>query len=394
MNRLFSRGIAWTRTALPLLHAAALLVFLAARHVVEAPAGPPSGALTGRVWAAGRDVVSLATEFVPFWFAPLPAWLLTALLARSRAALLSATAPWLVFVVVYGGLFVPRLPHLRQVAPAAAPGQPAVDLRVMTFNLLYVNGAPEELAAAVRRAAPDVLLVQELSPTLATSLDAALRDEYPYRDLRPHPGPEGGGVWSRRPLRVEETWGGVGGVDGVGSAGGASTATGPTRNSLRWQHLSLEHGGRRVHLVNLHLTPPEVYFGTVRRLPVPVYVGQSTAQRRREVDAFVPAVRALAREPLVVAGDLNLTDQTPEYRLLRSTGLRDAYREAGWGFGLTFPAHPKLHLRGLGLPIPSLIRIDYVLHSRHFTTRSAAVLQEVTGSDHRPVVATLRLRPG
>ena len=44
------------------------------------------------------------------------------------------------------------------------------------------------------------------------------------------------------------------------------------------------------------------------------------------------------------------------------------------------------------LPVPSLVRIDYVLHSSHFATRRAWVPHDETGSDHRPVVADLTLR--
>lgn len=367
-------GVRRTVALLPLLHAAPLLLFLWARHAVlgAAPATPPElpALVPARLWSVATGVLALANEFVPFFFLPLPLWLLSAAIARTRVAALAAVVPWLLFLGLYGELFAPRAAHLR-------PTAPGTDIRVMSVNALYANGSPDTLAALVLREAPDVVLVQELSPALAEALDGAFAPHYPHRDLRPHPGPEGGGVWSRHPLRVEETWGGAPDVE---------------RHSLRWQHLSVDVSGRRVELVNLHLNPPGIHLGTVPRFPLPVYAVQFNALRRREVEAFLPALRTLAREPLVVAGDLNLTDQTPEYRGLRGAGLRDAHREAGWGLGLTFPARPKLFSLGAPLPLPSLIRIDYVLHSSHFATRRAWVPHDETGSDHRPVVADLILR--
>ena len=378
---------------LPLLHAVPLLLFLWARHAALGPDAPLAPDLPvpvpERLWSAGTGVLALANEFVPFFFLPLPLWLLTAAVSRTRVGALVSAVPWLLFLGLYGELFAPREAHLRRlVAPVplmeralqrvtGQPATPPVDVRVMSVNVLYANGVPETLAAFVLREAPDIVFVQELSPDVATALDRAIAPHYPHRDLRPHPGPEGGGVWSRHPLRVEETWGGAPDV---------------TRHSLRWQHLSADVSGRRVELVNLHLTPPGIHLGVVPRFPVPVYAAQFNAHREREVEAFVPALRTLAQAPLVVAGDLNLTDQTPEYHRLRGVGLRDAHREAGWGLGLTFPARPKLFALGVPLPVPSLIRIDYVLHSSHFATRRTWVPQEETGSDHRPVIADLRLR--
>ncbi len=90
--------------------------------------------------------------------------------------------------------------------------------------------------------------------------------------------------------------------------------------------------------------------------------------------------------PVVLLGDFNLTDQTDQYR--RITGsLRDAHRAAGWGFGHTFPAHGRIYV--LPIPVP-LIRIDYVFYSPGLAAIETH-LGENAGSDHRPVIATLTL---
>jgi endonuclease/exonuclease/phosphatase family metal-dependent hydrolase len=90
----------------------------------------------------------------------------------------------------------------------------------------------------------------------------------------------------------------------------------------------------------------------------------------------------LAREstlPVVMLGDLNLTPYAPPFdRLLRDGRLHDAMRGRGWqptwraGFW------------------PLALRIDHVLVSPGLCVEEATVGPAV-GSDHRPVLARLRL---
>jgi endonuclease/exonuclease/phosphatase (EEP) superfamily protein YafD len=93
-------------------------------------------------------------------------------------------------------------------------------------------------------------------------------------------------------------------------------------------------------------------------------------------------------EPLVLLGDLNSTPAHEVYRTL-SAHLTDAFREAGWGFGHTFPATGG---RWWGIPYPDrMVRIDHVFYSADWRAEAAWVGEWDGFSDHRPVVARLRL---
>lgn len=83
--------------------------------------------------------------------------------------------------------------------------------------------------------------------------------------------------------------------------------------------------------------------------------------------------------PFIVCGDLNSTPYSWVYGHL-SKGLTDAFRTAGRGWGGTFPTR---------LPF---VRIDVVLVSEEWEVMGAHVSDAVS-SDHRPVIAELRLRP-
>ncbi|MBU0702401.1 MAG: endonuclease/exonuclease/phosphatase family protein, partial [Chloroflexi bacterium] len=93
-------------------------------------------------------------------------------------------------------------------------------------------------------------------------------------------------------------------------------------------------------------------------------------------------------EPLILLGDLNSTPTHEVYRTL-SARFIDAFREAGWGLGHTFPT-----TGGRLGPIPHpdrLVRIDYIFHSDDWRAETAWVGEWDGQSDHQPVVARLRL---
>jgi len=102
-------------------------------------------------------------------------------------------------------------------------------------------------------------------------------------------------------------------------------------------------------------------------------------------------------EAVLVVGDLNVTDRSRAYRVLRGS-LGDAYRDAGRGMGFTFPNGLRVgdlapHGGWAGtLRIPArLLRLDYILHSRELVALRARVGCE-GGSDHCFVLARLAWR--
>jgi endonuclease/exonuclease/phosphatase (EEP) superfamily protein YafD len=81
--------------------------------------------------------------------------------------------------------------------------------------------------------------------------------------------------------------------------------------------------------------------------------------------------------PTVFLCDCNTQPLSENYAHITRL-LRDSYGEVGWGLGFTGPAF-----------LPPYQRIDYIFHSAEFTALEAFVWSHASGSDHRPVVATL-----
>ena len=80
--------------------------------------------------------------------------------------------------------------------------------------------------------------------------------------------------------------------------------------------------------------------------------------------------------PVIVAGDFNSVPWSYAYWHI-SSGLHDAWRELHWGYGAT------CEHRGFG------VRIDYILCSDPLVPVKSEVVKQASGSDHRPVTATL-----
>jgi endonuclease/exonuclease/phosphatase (EEP) superfamily protein YafD len=303
--------------------------------------------------------LALVHSLAVYFFVPLPVAPLLALAARSRALGVGVAAGAAVFAWLWGGLFLP--------GPAAANAGGPV-LRVMTYNILGQAGEPAPMIAVIRGESPDVVALQEVTPAMSEALRHDLSAEYPYQVLQPEPGVGGLAVLSKLPIQ-------------------------PTGEALplEWlgdpQVLTFDWQGQRVTLVNFHMYPA----GLANRRIVDEYARTRRAQAAALADFAQEAGR---RGPVVAAGDANSTELSEAYRVITGE-LADAWREAGFGFGHTFPgavndwsSRPVIR----GVPAPQwLVRIDYVFHSRHFQAVEARTAAFDGVSDHRGVIAGLAL---
>jgi endonuclease/exonuclease/phosphatase (EEP) superfamily protein YafD len=93
-------------------------------------------------------------------------------------------------------------------------------------------------------------------------------------------------------------------------------------------------------------------------------------------------------EPLLLLGDFNSAPMSDMYQTITDR-YTDAFTEAGWGLGHTWPAEDG---EWYHVPHPArFVRIDYIFHSSEWRAEEAWVAEWDGASDHHPVVARLRL---
>ncbi len=96
----------------------------------------------------------------------------------------------------------------------------------------------------------------------------------------------------------------------------------------------------------------------------------------------------LADEPLpvILSGDFNFTDRSPNADLLHHLGLVDSHALAGFGRGSTWPVHSFFRY------VPG-IRLDHIYLSRSLNCSQSRTGTGL-GSDHRPIVARISAASG
>ncbi|MFI1864395.1 endonuclease/exonuclease/phosphatase family protein [Streptomyces jumonjinensis] len=271
---------------------------------------------------------SLFQTLLPWTGLSVPVLLVLAAVRRSRPAAVAALAP----AVVWGALFGGALTDKR-----SGGG----DLTVVSHNVDEANPDPVRTARVLADADADVLALEELPARAAEVYERELAADYPHHEVR-----GGVGLWSKHPLReVEEV---------------------PIMPWTRAVRATVRTPEGPVAVYAAHLA-------SVRVHPAAGF----TADRRNEAArALAAAVRAEPLPRVVVLGDFNGTAQDGALAPVTSQ-LRSAQREAGDGFGFTWPA---------AFPV---VRIDDV-YVKGMTPLSSWTLP-ATGSDHLPVAASLRL---
>lgn len=250
-------------------------------------------------------------------------------------------APAALALVIAAWHAAPALSPSTASAQAPACAGPAITLA--TVNLQYSNQRPEAFRAWLRTEPADLLVIQEVTPSWATELEA--QQAYPYRHVLTRDDPYGMAVLSRRPIESVALVDLAG--DGLPSFAGVVTA-----GTLRMRFLGLH--------THWPLTPG------------------LAAARDKALQAAAQLARA-ADLPVVLLGDLNVTPDSPAFdRLLEQGGLRDVMRGRGW--------RPTW----LANFWPLALRIDHILVSADLCVEHAQTGPPI-GSDHRPVLARLRL---
>jgi len=286
-----------------------------------------------------------AMSFTPYAAATAVLPLGVALRLRSRAgALLSLGAG----AVLAGAVLARRgLARRGQARHQEPPGTNRLRIASVSLRLGLVPAGP--VVELIKAQDVDVLVVQELTPDADRRLRAAGIDVVLPHSLVRHvpvgePPANGGGVWSRRPVREAEP-----------VPGGFEQPT---------ARLSGAAGAPDVDVTAVHLWPPTT--------------PASERQWRADLAALPAPERGVLR---VLAGDFNASlDHTGLRRVLR-LGYDDAALMAGRG--LTWTWAP------LRFRFPRL-SIDHVLVDPRIGVSEVRVFP-VPGSDHRAVVAELRL---
>lgn len=235
---------------------------------------------------------------------------------------------------------------------------------VMTCNVGNNRAKPEKLIPVVQESEADLIGFQELSHEQAAALESELGIAYPYKALFPG-GFAGKAVLSRYPIIQSEQL---------------------ELSTVRPDMLvKIDLAGSLLSFIVAHPPPPRPHWRGLK------------FDRQTWEQIISLANIAVEQPPAILLGDFNLADWWGEHAYLRSTGLKDAYQEAGIDRGHTLPTRigPWKRMLALnrmlrGLPLLPVLRVDYIWFTDPLVCTQAWVGKD-TGSDHLPVMAKLHI---
>lgn len=258
-------------------------------------------------------------------------------------ALFALRSPLLGAVSAVGALFaaIPIVGYMGVQTAHAEAGSPR--FRVVTFNTWFRNHDYAAIGRFLEQTQPDVIVIEERSQQEALRLGEYLAS-YPHSFNEPRP--HGVVVFARWPIVSAESL--------LLTEGGVLAA----RVTLDWH-------GRQVTVLGAHLHWP---------------LGPKNSRMRNAELQSIATFAATRTEPLIVAGDFNVTPWSRHFRAaLDRSGLSDS--AAGHGLAPSWPSQ-----------FPPLgIRIDHCLVSRHWRSTDVR-LGPSLGSDHLPLIADLELQ--
>jgi len=304
-----------------------------------------------------RHPIGMLLLFGPRWMLALP-WLVLLPLAWSMSrrtggvALVGAAVT--LFLVSW--FEVPTL----HIPPRGLGAQAAATLRLVTYNTDGSTALASRIGHDVLGWNADLVLMQDCAPEVAQALQRYRSTRRPPRRYHLYVDPEFC-LLSRVPMQALTR---KPATDGSYDSGRA------LRFEVIWQ-------GEPVTIATVHLPSPRLALFAARQGDFTL-LASSIRTRFGASQATADWIRGGSRfGPLIVAGDFNLPVESPAFRD-HWGALRNAFSEAGWGFGHTMFAGSHR------------VRIDHILVDRAFAVRAASVLSGYP-SEHQPVVADLTI---
>jgi endonuclease/exonuclease/phosphatase (EEP) superfamily protein YafD len=216
--------------------------------------------------------------------------------------------------------------------------------RAVSINVLQDNQDYQRAASFIEESQPDILLLVEVNHAWLAALEPAL-DSLPFSIQEPRDDNYGIALFSRFPICEAR-------VVGLIS---------PEMPSIC---ASIAIKGFTLTVLGTHPSPPK---------------SKRQSQERNDQLKKLAALAASISSPLIVMGDLNLTNWSPYFRsLITNSALHDSRR--GFGIQFTWPVK-RPHL---WIPIDHILLSSH-LHVQNFTKGA------YTGSDHYPIICDFSL---
>lgn len=259
--------------------------------------------------------------------------------------------PGLIFVWLYHPYLFPK--------PAPSFDQ-SVQLRVMTYNVLFSNMDYDAVANVVLTYQPDLVALQEVQPQMMNALEERLAEDYPYSLMDTENTYGTTAVFSRYPFAETEI------VDLQTDRSAVAVKT--------------KINNQDITFVATHLLAYNLWW---TRLPdIPKVVMQRTANQNRQARILFEQIDS--KDGIVIVGcDCNSYETSSSYRIFDQF-MDSAARQIGWLWDGNELSGVKQDL--------NLQHLDHVWYRGDIMPKRVYKIKDNGGSDHLPVLTIFDMK--
>lgn len=234
------------------------------------------------------------------------------------------------------------------------------DIKISSFNVNYGNTKYHETIQLIKSNSPDIILIQESTPSFKKFADKLFGSEYKH-------------TWYvQGKLYV------AGGFAIVSKFPMSDKKFIPkTKGLFGFQTAKVKINGNQINLINVHLNPARLPKSLNLQTAIHTMMMNSKVQAV-EIKKVIASINK--KEATIVAGDFNSLPMLVSYKKLKAFGFKDA--------GENFGAEPTWKWKLSGRPFEA--RIDYIFHNDFFETKGFKVVKSDL-SDHYLLNCKLKL---
>jgi len=235
------------------------------------------------------------------------------------------------------------------------------ELTIMTYNLFFKNRYANQSIKIIKKANPDILFLQELTPKWNSKLMKSIGNKYPYKSTIILEGTHGIGIYSKYKITNKKT----------------------LNNSSKKpyaQVVDIKINKKIIQFTNVHLASPAIAVENRDRF-LSLY-HQNYNLRKKQLNRINEYCFTNSNDykTRFLIGDLNTIKYEPIFKKL-TYNWTNIYDKVGNGFGFNFPNSSKLE---------PVLTLDYILANGNVKAINSEVLKGGS-SDHLAIIAKIKI---
>lgn len=231
----------------------------------------------------------------------------------------------------------------------------------MTYNLFFKNKTPNQSVEIIKKANPDVIFVQELTPKWASELDRTIGQTYKYKMTKPLRGTHGIGIYSKFKITNQKF----------------------LNNSARKpyaQIVDLTVKDKKILLINTHLASPAAAVENKEKF-IPLFANNYQLRKGQVKELNSLAVKeSKSYDCQLLVGDLNTLHSEPIFKRLKFRWANSSNGLLRWK-NYNFPHTNR---------IKPIVTLDYVMGRGKLKFLESKVIKGGS-SDHMAILTKLKI---